>query len=134
MTGEIGSAQSAVDGRAEVLAGGTRATSFLQRAVLRRRLRFLVRRRELALHDLGGFVFEEHRLGQTRPDLQSEKLAALDAIDGELATLQRALAMREELAVLREPGISSCPQCRTIHDSGASYCPGCGRSAARASP
>ena len=127
VSAEIGSAQSDAGGGVEAVAAGARATSFLQRALLRRRLRFLLRRRELALRDLGGFVFESHRLGQTRPELESKKLAALDAIDDEVATLQRALAVREELAVLHEPGISSCPQCATIHDSAANYCPSCGR-------
>ena len=115
-----------------MLAGGVRATSFLQRAILRRRLRFLRRRRELALHDLGGFVFESHRLGRRSPDIEELKLAALDALDEELESLQRALAMREELAVLHEPGISACAHCRTIHDSTANYCPGCGRPTAPA--
>jgi hypothetical protein len=130
VSGEIGSAQSGAGARAGAVEGSVRATSFVERALLRRRLRFLGRRRELALHDLGGFVFESHRLGQTRPDLQEQKLAALDAIDGEMATLQRALEVREELAVMREPGIASCPECRTIHDSAANYCPGCGRATA----
>jgi hypothetical protein len=106
--------------------GGT-ATSFLERAVLRRRIRFLRRRRELALHDLGGFVYETHRLGENRPELTAQKLEGVDAIDGELATLERALALGEELIVLHEPGISSCIHCSTIHDSTARFCPGCGR-------
>jgi hypothetical protein len=110
---------------------GVRATSFVERALLRRRLRFLERRRELALHDLGGFVFESHRLGQSRPERNDEKLAALDAIDAEIAILERALEAREELAVLHEPGISSCPDCHTIHDSAANFCPGCGHATAR---
>jgi len=126
VSGEHGAARPAA-GAGDALDGGVRATSFLERALLRRRLRYLVRRRELALHDLGGFVFEAHRLGVSRPDLQSEKLAVLDAIDKEVAELQHALAAREELRVLHEPGIASCPQCRTIHDSAANFCPGCGR-------
>src|SRR5580704_3879712 len=97
--------------------GGVRATSFLQRAVIRRRVRFLRRRRELALYDLGGFLFESHRLGEPREDLLAEKLAALSALDDELAMLQRALDVREELAVLHEPGIAACAQCGTLHDS-----------------
>ena len=103
------------------------ATGFMQRAVVRRRLRFLRRRRELALHDLGGFAFESHRLGEPREDLLAQKLSAISALDDELAALQAALGQHEELAVLREPGISSCPQCSTIHDSAAHYCPNCGR-------
>jgi hypothetical protein len=122
---EIGSARAeAVEGTAP---GAVTATGFLQRAVLRRRVRFLRRRRELALHDLGGFAFESHRLAEPRDELFGEKLAALDALDDELATLQRALDLREELAVLREPGIASCPECSTIHDSAANFCPSCGR-------
>jgi hypothetical protein len=122
---EIGSARAeAVEGTAQ---GAVAATGFLQRALLRRRVRFLRRRRELALHDLGGFAFETHRLGEPRDELFGEKLAALDALDDELATLQRALDLREELAVLREPGIASCPECSTIHDSAANFCPSCGR-------
>ena len=106
---------------------GARATSFLERAVLRRRIRFLRRRRELALHDLGGFVYETHRLGESRPELTTAKLDGVDVIDGELATLERALGLGEELIVLHEPGISSCADCSTIHDSTARFCPGCGR-------
>jgi hypothetical protein len=113
---------------------GVRATSFLERALLRRRLSFLVRRRELALHDLGGFVFESHRLGSSRPEVESHKLAALAAIDAEVATLQHALGRREELTVLHEPGISSCPRCRAIHDSTANFCPQCGRPTADGAP
>jgi hypothetical protein len=113
-------------------ADGGRATSFLERAVLRRRIRFLRRRRELALHDLGGFVYETHRLGESRPELTARKLDELDAIDGELATLERALALGEELIVLHEPGISACIHCSTIHDSAARFCPGCGRPASGA--
>src|ERR1700730_14956161 len=37
---------------------------FLERGGLRRRLRFLRKTRELAYRDLGGLVFEMHRLGQ----------------------------------------------------------------------
>jgi hypothetical protein len=131
---EIGSAQpDALEG-AKTEVHSTRATGFMQRAVLRRRLRFLRRRRELALHDLGGLLFESHRLGEPREELLSEKLTALTALDDELATLQQALERHEELAVLREPGIASCPQCTAIHDSAANYCPSCGRPTAGAQP
>jgi hypothetical protein len=105
------------------------ATSFLQRAVIRRRVRFLRRRRELALHDLGGFVFESHRLSQPSEDLLAEKLESLTALDGELALLQRSLELHEELAVLREPGIAACAYCAAIRDSAANFCPNCGRPA-----
>jgi hypothetical protein len=107
--------------------GAARATGFLERAVLRRRLRFLRRRRELALHDLGGLVFETHRLGEERPELLGAKLAALDAIDAELETLERGLRLGEELIVLHEPGVSACARCGALHDSAARFCPSCGQ-------
>ena len=103
-----------------------RATSFLQRASLRRRLNYLRRRRELSLRDLGGFVFECKRQHQDQPGLLAEKLAALGAIDDECEQLERALGERQEIAVLREPGISSCANCGALHDSGAHFCPQCG--------
>jgi hypothetical protein len=131
---EIGSAQAdAVEGPGTAT-GGLAATGFLQRAVIRRRVRFLRRRRELALHDLGGFAFESHRLSEPRDELLAAKLAAISALDDELAALQQALELREELAVLHEPGIASCPQCSTIHDSAANYCPSCGRPTAGRAP
>jgi len=115
-------------------ADATAATSFLERAVLRRRARYLRRRRELALHDLGGFVFESHRSGEPHEELLGSKLAALAAMDDELEKLERALEMHEELAVLREPGIAACPQCGAIHDSAANFCPSCGRPAGAPAP
>jgi hypothetical protein len=105
---------------------GGRALSFLQRAPLRRRLQFLRRQREVALRDLGGFVFEEHRQGQQRPELRSAKLEALSTIERERAQLEQALGERQELAVLREPGLGACAKCGTIHGSEANYCPRCG--------
>ncbi|HVC84465.1 MAG TPA: zinc ribbon domain-containing protein [Solirubrobacteraceae bacterium] len=131
---EIGSAPPEAVDEPGTVAQSPRATGFMQRAVLRRRARFLRRRRELALHDLGGFLFEAHRLGETRDVLLAEKLAALTALDDELAKLQNALELHEELAVLHEPGIAACPQCATIHDSSANYCPACGRPTAGPEP
>jgi hypothetical protein len=119
--------EGTADGEVDAVVPAVAATGFMQRAVIRRRVRFLRRRRELALHDLGGFAFESHRLGQPREELLAQKLSAISELDDELATLQDALGRHEEVAVLREPGISSCPQCSTIHDSAARYCPTCGR-------
>ncbi len=116
-------------GGSRTLERATAATSFMQRAVIRRRVRFLRRRRELALHDLGGFVFESHQQGQPRDDLLADKLAALTALDDELALLQQALELGEEVVVLREPGIVACAHCATIRDSAANFCPNCGRPA-----
>jgi NADH pyrophosphatase NudC (nudix superfamily) len=111
---------------AETNGDGVRATSFLQRAPLRRRLAHLRRRRELALRDLGGLVYESHRRGEEHPELVSAKLTALDAIDEERDALEQALDDHRELLVLREPGITVCAHCGAIHDSDAKFCPNCG--------
>jgi hypothetical protein len=104
---------------------GRSATSFAERAKLRRRLRFLRQTRELAFRDLGGFIFDAHRLGRSRDDIVQAKLEGLDAMDRELRALEHALDEREELRVLHEPGISVCPRCGVIHGSDANFCPGC---------
>jgi|GEM_PF-3214854 len=106
--------------------GDASATSFLERARLRRRLAYLGRRRELALRELGSLVLESHRQGRENAAVDAQ-LGALAALDDERERLERALGERRELALLREPGITSCPQCSTIHDSSARFCPGCGQ-------
>ena len=55
-----------------------RATSFLQRASLRRRLRYLRRRRELALRELGELVLESHRRGEQRSAELDAKLTSVE--------------------------------------------------------
>ena len=99
---------------------------FRERSRMRRRLRYLRRRRELAFRDLGGLVFDLHRFGRDRSDLVAQKLEGLGAIDGELRTLEAALHERRELTELREAGIAACPRCQTLHDTDANFCPGCG--------
>jgi hypothetical protein len=97
-------------------------------------VRYLRRRRELALRDLGGFVYEAQRQGEPRPALLAEKLDALAKLDAELATLETALAEHREALVLREPGIAVCALCSTIHDSEARYCPQCGTGLGKPAP
>jgi hypothetical protein len=46
------------------------------RARMRRRLRYLHRRRELAFRDLGGLVFDLHRFGRDRGDLVARSSTA----------------------------------------------------------
>jgi hypothetical protein len=100
--------------------------SFRDRARARRRLRYLRRTRELAFRDLGGFVFDAHRFERPRAEIVAAKLKGLVAIDRELRTLEAALGARQELMLLREPGVTVCPRCGVIHDSSANFCPGCG--------
>jgi hypothetical protein len=100
--------------------------SFRNRGRLRRRLRFLRRVRELGFRDLGGLVFDQHKFDQPNAELVQGKVAALAAVDGELRALEEALDERRDITELREPGISACPRCGTLHGSDARFCPSCG--------
>jgi hypothetical protein len=98
---------------------------------MRRRLRFLRRARELAYRDLGGLVFEMHRLGRRREDLLQGKLLTLGHIDTELRELETALAESRSITLLREAGVTACPRCAAIHGSEDRFCPACGFSMGR---
>jgi hypothetical protein len=93
---------------------------------MRRRLRFLRKARELAYRDLGGLLFEMHRLGQRHDELVAAKLTTLGHIDTELRALQDALGERGAVTVLREAGVAACPRCAAIHGSDDRFCPACG--------
>jgi hypothetical protein len=113
-------------GQAQLVEQPPVRVSFRDRGLLRRRLRFLRRARELAYRDIGGLIFDMRRFGRNRQDLLDAKLAALGAVDQELRALERALDDRRPIHELREPGISSCPRCGALHDSEANFCPHCG--------
>jgi hypothetical protein len=100
--------------------------TFRNRARLRRRLRFLRRVRELGYRDLGGLVFDQHKFDQPNEELVRAKVTALAAVDAELRALERALGERRNITELREPGISACSRCGTLHGSDARFCPSCG--------
>jgi zinc-ribbon domain len=100
--------------------------SFRNRGRLRRRLRFLRRVRELGFRDLGGLVFDQHKFNRPNEELVRGKVAALAAVDGELRALEEALNERRAITELREPGITACPRCGTLHGSDARFCPSCG--------
>jgi hypothetical protein len=100
--------------------------SWKERGRARRRLRYLRRARELALRDLGGLVFDLHRFGRERPDLIKVKLDALGALDAERRALEIALDDRQDVDVLREPGLASCPRCGALHASEDRFCASCG--------
>jgi len=93
---------------------------------MRRRVRFLHRARELAYRDLGGLIFEMHRMGQRRDELVQAKLGTLRQIDTELRALEAALGERQDLTVLREAGVAACSRCAAIHSSEDRFCPNCG--------
>jgi zinc-ribbon domain len=100
--------------------------TFRNRGRLRRRLRFLRRVRELGYRDLGGLVFDQHRFSRPNEELVRGKVAALASVDAELRALEGALGERRDIVELREPGISACPRCGTLHASDARFCPSCG--------
>jgi ribosomal protein L32 len=100
--------------------------TFRNRGRLRRRLRFLRRVRELGFRDLGGLVFDQHKFDRQNAELVRGKVAALAAVDAELRALEDALGERRDITELREPGLSACPRCGTLHGSDARYCPSCG--------
>lgn len=100
--------------------------SFLSRGRMRRRLRYVRRAREVALRDLGGLVFDLHRFGRDRNDLVDQKLHALSALDAEMRELGQALEEPDDVTVLREPGLASCPRCGALHASDAKFCSTCG--------
>jgi hypothetical protein len=100
--------------------------TFRNRGRLRRRLRFLRRVRELGYRDLGGLVFDQHKFNRPNLELVRGKVAALAAVDAELRALEDVLGDRRAITELREPGISACPRCGTLHGSDARFCPSCG--------
>jgi hypothetical protein len=100
--------------------------AFRERGRLRRRLRYLRRVRELGFRDLGGLVFDQHRFNRPNEELVRGKLAALQAVDGELRALEALLNDPRPIHELREPGISACTRCGALHGSDARFCPSCG--------
>ncbi len=123
-TAQVGAAPDAPAGTEP--AEEPRTPGFGERGRMRRRLRFLRKARELAYRDLGGLIFEMHRLGERHDELAAAKLATLSAIDSELRALEQALANRRPVTVLREAGIAACPRCAAIHGSEDRFCPACG--------
>jgi hypothetical protein len=119
-------AQAAVPAGAEAPDPAAPRPTFRNRGRLRRRLRFLRRVRELGFRDLGGLVFDQHRFGRPDEALVRGKVAALTAVDVELRALERALRDHRDITELREPGLSACPRCGTLHGSDARFCPSCG--------
>jgi hypothetical protein len=118
--------QPAVPAGAEPADPSAPQPSFRNRGRLRRRQRFLRRVRELGFRDLGGLVFDQHKFNHPNEELVRGKVAALAAVDGELRALEEALGEKRDITELREPGITACPRCGTLHGSDARFCPSCG--------
>lgn len=101
-------------------------TGFGNKSKLRRRLRYLRRAHELGLRDLGGLVFDLHRFGKRNDQLVVGKLMALETVDKEMRSIERALGQTRDVIELREPGITACARCGTLHGTDARFCPSCG--------
>jgi len=102
------------------------APSWRIRGRLRRRARYLRAAREVGLRDLGGLVFEAHRLERERPDLVNAKLESLAALDRERREIEAALGDPRETDLLRVPGLASCQSCGELIASEARFCSSCG--------
>ncbi len=121
-----GESPAGIEAPAEPSEIGQRSPGFRERGGMRRRVRFLRKARELAYRDLGGLVFEMHRLGQRNDELVAAKLSVLASFDGELRALEAALGERQPVTVLHETGIAACPRCAAIHGGEDRFCPACG--------
>ena len=101
-----------------------------RRGRLRRRLRHLRRVREVLLRDLGGFVFEVHRVGDGTDQgagVVAAKLARMAAVDAEIRELEQILEDSRRETILREPGIGgTCLNCGELFGSDARFCWSCG--------
>jgi hypothetical protein len=87
---------------------------------LQRRREYLSRRLAELQWDLGGLVYEMAIRDRIRVDLLVQRAAALQAIDAELAEVERILRMEHTGAA------GACPACGAPHSSGAVYCWQCG--------
>jgi len=80
----------------------------------------LARRVAEAQWDLGGLAYEMAARDHFRLDVLTARAADLQDLDGELATLDRALALGE-----RGAG-GTCPSCGALHVRDALFCSHCG--------
>ncbi len=103
-----------------------RRPGFRERGRLRRRLRFLREARELGFRDLGGLVFDQHRFHRPNAALVQGKVAAIDAADRELRTIEDVLGARRPYEELFIAGVSACQRCGALHGTDARFCPQCG--------
>ena len=85
------------------------------------------RRRALAARaaelqwDLGGLVYEMAIRDHIRVDVLVARAAVLQAVDSELAEVERVMRMDSSGAA------GFCPSCQALHSRGAAYCWQCGQ-------
>lgn len=101
-----------------------------ERGRMRRRLRKLVRLRDVKLRELGGLVLELQRLGRDNPELVSARSAELRAIDDEARQLAAALKDERDLSEVLAAGISgTCNECGALMSTDDRFCSRCGSAA-----
>jgi hypothetical protein len=106
----------------------TRKVGLRERTRLRRRVRFLRKRRELELRDLGGLIFDMYRFGSKRQDLVRDKLQEMFADDRELREFEHLVGRRQRRLDIREAGIGgACPRCGQLFSTEARFCSRCGQ-------
>lgn len=71
--------------------------------------------------DLGGLVYEMAIRDRIRVDVLVQRAAALQAVDSELAEVERILRLEQSSTA------GECPSCGAPHSVGATYCWQCGR-------
>ena len=106
----------------------TRRLGLRERSRLRRRVRFMRKRRELELRDLGGLIFDMYRFGSKRQDLVRDKLQEMFSADRELREFEHLLGGRQRQINLREAGVGGmCPRCQQLYSTEAKFCSRCGQ-------
>lgn len=87
---------------------------------LRQRRDRLARRLAELQWDLGGLAYEMAIRDHFRLDVLLQAAAGLQAVDGELAEIERLLHLDEAGAA------GTCPSCAALHARGAPFCWQCG--------
>ena len=106
----------------------TRRLGLRERSRLRRRVRFLRKRREIELRDLGGLIFDMYRFGSKRQDLVRDRLQDMFSADRELREFEHLLGRRQRRVNLREAGVGGmCPHCQQLYSTEAKFCSRCGQ-------
>ena len=107
--------------RAQEPAGGLPPRESSPAVDLEPRRRALAARAAELQWDLGGLVYEMAIRDHIRVDVVVARAAALQAVDSELAEVERVMRMDASGAA------GSCPTCQALHSRGAAYCWQCGQ-------
>jgi hypothetical protein len=113
--------RAAIGGRAQAPASGLPPRASSPAVDLEPRRRALAARAAELQWDLGGLVYEMAIRDHVRVDVLVARAAALQAVDSELAEVERVMRMDASGAA------GACPTCQALHSRGAAYCWQCGQ-------